>query len=70
MERYYYTDVPTGPVAIRNVADLYLYPNTVTLVAVSGATVREWLERSAGIFRQVRPGVADQPLHRCHLPEL
>ena len=59
--------MPAGPLAIRNVADLYLYPNTVTgfLVAVSGATVREWLERSAGIFRQVprrRPGVADQPL--------
>ena len=58
----YYTDVPAGPIAIRNVADLYLYPNTVTLVAVSGATVREWLERSAGIFRQIKAGVADQPL--------
>ncbi len=58
----YYTDVPAGPIAIRNVADLYLYPNTVTLVAVSGATVREWLERSAGIFRRIAPGVADQAL--------
>ena len=24
----YYTDVPAGPIAIRNVADLYLYPPT------------------------------------------
>lgn len=64
----YYTDVPAGPLAIRNVADLYLYPNTVTLVAVSGATVREWLERSAGIFRQVWPGVADQPLIDATFP--
>ena len=58
----YYTDVPAGPIAIRNVADLYLYPNTVTLVEVTGATVREWLERSAGLFRRIVPGVADQPL--------
>ncbi len=64
----YYTDIPAGPIAIRNVADLYLYPNTVTLVAVTGATVREWLERSAGIFRRIVPGVADQPLIDAGFP--
>ena len=64
----YYTDVPAGPIAIRNVADLYLYPNTVTLVAVSGATVREWLERSAGIFRRIQPGAPDQPLIDAGFP--
>lgn len=58
----YYTDVPIGDVAIRNVADLYLYPNTVRAVAIKGATVKDWLERSAGIFLQVEPGKADQPL--------
>ena len=58
----YYTDVPVGDVAIKNVADLYLYPNTVSLNAVDGATVKEWLERSAGIFKTVEPGKADQPL--------
>ena len=58
----YYTDVPAGPIAIRNVADLYLYPNTFRAVGVTGATVREWLERSAGLFRQVEPGKTDQAL--------
>ncbi len=58
----YYTDVPVGDVAIKNVSDLYLYPNTVRAVAISGAGVKEWLERSAGIFNQVKPGLADQPL--------
>ncbi|MEO9775671.1 bifunctional 2',3'-cyclic-nucleotide 2'-phosphodiesterase/3'-nucleotidase [Roseibium sp.] len=58
----YYTDVPVGDVAIRNVADLYLYPNTVRAVAIKGSTVKDWLERSAGIFLQVEPGKADQPL--------
>ncbi len=58
----YYTDVPVGDVAIKNVADLYLYPNTVRAVAITGETVKEWLERSAGIFQQIEPGKADQML--------
>lgn len=58
----YYTDVPAGPIAIKNVADLYLYPNTVRAVLVNGATVREWLERSAGIFNQIRPEGGEQKL--------
>ncbi|MDB6454544.1 bifunctional 2',3'-cyclic-nucleotide 2'-phosphodiesterase/3'-nucleotidase [Falsirhodobacter sp. 20TX0035] len=58
----YYTDVPVGPVAIRNVSDLYLYPNTLCAVRISGAQLKDWLERSAGAFHQVKAGVADQPL--------
>ncbi len=54
----YYTEVQTGPIAIRNVADLYLYPNTVRAVRITGADVREWLERSAGMFNQIVPGQA------------
>ncbi|MBO6893295.1 MAG: bifunctional 2',3'-cyclic-nucleotide 2'-phosphodiesterase/3'-nucleotidase [Roseibium sp.] len=64
----YYTDVPVGDVAIKNVADLYLYPNTVRAVAIKGSTVKEWLERSAGIFLQVEPGKADQPLINSAFP--
>ncbi|SLN39763.1 Trifunctional nucleotide phosphoesterase protein YfkN precursor [Pseudoruegeria aquimaris] len=58
----YYTDVPAGDVAIKNVADLYLYPNTVRAVKITGAQVKDWLERSAGMFNQIEPGKADQPL--------
>jgi 2',3'-cyclic-nucleotide 2'-phosphodiesterase / 3'-nucleotidase len=58
----YYTDVPAGAIAIKNVADLYLYPNTVQAVLIDGATVREWLERSAGMFNQLQPGMAEQEL--------
>jgi len=64
----YYTDVAAGDVAIKNVADLYLYPNTVRAVAIDGATVKEWLEMSAGIFNQVEPGKADQPLMNPDFP--
>jgi len=59
----YYTDVPAGDIAIRNVADLYLYPNTVRAVRVSGAIVREWLEMSAGQFNRIDPTLTTpQPL--------
>lgn len=59
----FYTDIPAGPLALKNIADIYLYPNTVQIVKVTGAEVREWLERSAGIFNRVDPAKAEeQPL--------
>ncbi|GAB4383060.1 MAG: bifunctional 2',3'-cyclic-nucleotide 2'-phosphodiesterase/3'-nucleotidase [Albidovulum sp.] len=64
----YYTDVPPGDVAIKNVADLYLYPNTIRAVKVTGAQLKDWLERSAGIFNQVTPGGQDQLLLNPDFP--
>ena len=64
----YYTDVPAGDVAIKNVADLYLYPNTIRAVKVTGAQLKDWLERSAGIFNQITPGRADQVLINPDFP--
>ncbi|HEY8574960.1 MAG TPA: bifunctional 2',3'-cyclic-nucleotide 2'-phosphodiesterase/3'-nucleotidase [Devosia sp.] len=64
----YYTDVPVGPVAIKNVADLYLYPNTIQAVKVTGADVKNWLERSAGIFNQIEAGAKDAELINPDFP--
>jgi len=64
----YYTDVPVGPVAIKNVADLYLYPNTIQAVVVTGRDIQNWLDRSAGIFNQVAQGATDQPLINPDFP--
>ncbi len=64
----YYTDVPAGDVAIKNVADLYLYPNTIRAVKVTGQQLKDWLERSAGMFNQVEPGKADQVLLNPDFP--
>lgn len=55
----YYTDVPAGDIAIKNVADLYLYPNTIRAVRITGEQLKGWLERAAGIFNQVAPGAQD-----------
>jgi 2',3'-cyclic-nucleotide 2'-phosphodiesterase/3'-nucleotidase len=64
----YYTDVPAGDIAIKNVSDLYLYPNTVRAVEITGAQVKEWLEMSAGIFNTIEKGKADQPLINNDFP--
>ena len=59
----FYTDIAEGPIAIKDVADIYPYPNSVRVVKVDGATLREWLERSASIFRRIDPALRDeQPL--------
>ncbi|WP_378947977.1 bifunctional 2',3'-cyclic-nucleotide 2'-phosphodiesterase/3'-nucleotidase [Paracoccus sp. R86501] len=64
----YYTDVPTGDIAIKNVADLYLYPNTIRAVRITGQQVKDWLERSAGAFNRITPGQADQQLINGDFP--
>ena len=64
----YYTDVPVGDVAIKNVADLYLYPNTARAVLIDGAQLRGWLDRSAGMFNQITPGEQDQVLLNPDFP--
>ncbi|MFO1329033.1 MAG: bifunctional 2',3'-cyclic-nucleotide 2'-phosphodiesterase/3'-nucleotidase [Rubrivivax sp.] len=59
----YYTDIAAGPVALRDVASLYIYPNTVKAVKVNGARLRDWLEMSAGVFNRIDPqGAPEQEL--------
>ncbi len=65
----YYTDIPAGPVAVRSVADLYIYPNTIKAVQLTGAQVREWLEMSAGQFNRIDPaGAPEQNLINTSFP--
>ncbi len=65
----YYTDIPAGTIAIKNVSDLYVYPNTVYAVKVNGAEVKNWLEWSAGQFNQIDPSkTGEQPLINMDFP--
>ncbi len=56
----YFTDIPAGPLAIKHTADLYIYPNTLKAVLLTGAQVKEWLEMSAGQFNQIDANGAPQ----------
>ena len=65
----YFTDIPQGKIALKNVADLYIYPNTVRAVLLNGAQVREWLEMSAGQFNRIDPAKGgDQALINTDFP--
>ncbi|EKF74517.1 2',3'-cyclic-nucleotide 2'-phosphodiesterase [Alcanivorax hongdengensis A-11-3] len=48
-----FTVVPKGELKVKNVADLYLYPNTLMAVKVTGAELTQWLECSASQFFQI-----------------
>lgn len=56
----YYTDIKTGQIAIKNVADLYVFDNTVFTLKLTGADLKEWLEMSAGQFQQVNPAATGE----------
>lgn len=64
-----YTDIPAGGIAIKNVADLYVYPNTLQAVKIDGGILRAWLEKSAEQFNQINPtSTADQYLINSKFP--
>ncbi|PSW00445.1 bifunctional 2',3'-cyclic-nucleotide 2'-phosphodiesterase/3'-nucleotidase [Photobacterium lipolyticum] len=48
-----FTEVEAGQLTFRNAADLYLYPNTLVAMKVTGKEVKEWLECSAAQFNQI-----------------
>lgn len=57
------TDIPAGPLRLRHLADLYPYANTLKLLRINGAELREWLERAGSQFRRLDPaGPPEQPL--------
>ena len=52
-----FVDIPAGPLDMKDIANLYMFANTVCAVKVSGVEVREWLERSCAIFNQIDPAI-------------
>lgn len=64
-----YTDIAIGPLSLRNAADLYLYPNRLTVVKLDGAGVKAWLEKAAQHFNRIDPAAAaTQPLTNRKMP--
>jgi 2',3'-cyclic-nucleotide 2'-phosphodiesterase/3'-nucleotidase len=64
----FYTDVPAGDLAIRNIADIYGFPNLICAMQVTGADLAQWLERSAAKFNRLMPGDRDQMLLNPAMP--
>nr|WP_246448898.1 bifunctional 2',3'-cyclic-nucleotide 2'-phosphodiesterase/3'-nucleotidase [Paracoccus amoyensis] len=58
----HYTDVAAGRLNLRNLADLYVFPNRICAIRINGAQLRDWLERSVSLFKTVTPGSNDTQL--------
>lgn len=48
-----YVQVAKGDLTYKNAADLYLYPNTVVALKITGEQLKDWLECSANQFNQI-----------------
>ncbi len=64
----YYTDISEGGLHLRNAADLYVFPNTLCGLRLTGAELHDWLERAAICYNQITPGSTDQELCNAHVP--
>ncbi len=63
-----YAQVAAGRLTLRNVFDLYPYPNTAAALVVSAANLHDWLERSFSQFQRIAPGSQDSPLLNADFP--
>lgn len=63
-----FTAIPAGPLTLRNIADLYIHPNSPVALCLTGAEVALWLERAVSLFHQVPPGAVDAPLINLDFP--
>lgn len=57
-----YTNIAAGPLALRNLADLYVYPNMISALRLTGADIRAWLERASAQFNTIEAGAHRAPL--------
>jgi 2',3'-cyclic-nucleotide 2'-phosphodiesterase / 3'-nucleotidase len=64
----FYTQIGEGQVALKNVADLYIYPNTLKAVKVNGQQLKDWLDMSCGLFNQIKATDDEQPLINAAFP--
>ena len=63
-----FTDIAAGPLRMRNLSDLYPFPNTLVTLHLTGAELTDWLERTTAVFRQVAPGSVDAALRDDTVP--
>ncbi|MDQ2066822.1 5'-nucleotidase C-terminal domain-containing protein [Xinfangfangia sp. CPCC 101601] len=57
-----FTEIAAGRLSIRHILDLHPFPNTFCAQLITGAELREELERAVSIFQQIKPGGLDQRL--------
>jgi 2',3'-cyclic-nucleotide 2'-phosphodiesterase/3'-nucleotidase len=57
-----FIDIPPGPLRLRHLVELSPFPNSLCVLAVTGADLRAWLERTVSAYSLVPQGCSDVPL--------
>ncbi len=55
-----YVDIKAGDLKIKDLANLYIYDNTVSILKINGAQVKEWLEMTSGMFNTIDVNSSDE----------
>ena len=55
-----YVDIKAGGLAIRDLSNLYKYDNTVTVIKLTGADVKEWVEFCTNMFNTIDPNSTEE----------
>ncbi|MFX0545027.1 5'-nucleotidase C-terminal domain-containing protein [Roseovarius sp. S1116L3] len=63
-----FTDLPKGTLSYRHAANLYPFPNRLCGLLITGAGLRDWLERAAICFATIARGAPDQMLRDMEVP--
>ncbi|MGD1881307.1 MAG: bifunctional metallophosphatase/5'-nucleotidase [Paracoccaceae bacterium] len=63
-----YVNIPPGPVTERHIAMACPFPNTVSIVPMTGAILRDWIERSLALFPQVPDDGVTRALQDSSMP--
>ncbi|SDL74327.1 bifunctional 2',3'-cyclic-nucleotide 2'-phosphodiesterase/3'-nucleotidase [Romboutsia lituseburensis] len=50
-----FVDIKAGDLKIKDLSNLYIYDNTLTVVKLNGEQIKEWLEMCAGMFNTIDP---------------
>lgn len=55
-----YVDIKSGELKIKDLSNLYIYDNTVSILKINGAQIKEWLEMTSGMFNTIDPNSAQE----------
>lgn len=49
----YFVDIKSGDIKFKDLSNLYIYDNTLNVIKLNGAQVKEWLEMCSGAFNTI-----------------
>ncbi len=54
-----YVEIKAGELSIKDIANIYKYPNTAVIMKLNGKDIKNWLEMTAGMFNTIDPNSSE-----------